>query len=199
MKPVYQLKHMYPTRLGNNYQYHLLGRGTRLFQGLYPLLLVRFHLRFRGPRIRLFLMLGLSRLLYLQKKRICIGMYSWYSQTLRPTVLRKFSRYESAGTRCSCCDFVPNRWLVLSISVPRGVSGLFRRREIFEVNSDIGVGRWVLLKLSDGVCGGRSRLNDLLEPRLNCAACETMASGERWRWSRGVCRWVARQSWQVHW
>jgi hypothetical protein len=61
MRLVYQLKHMYPTRLENNYPYLLSGRDTRLFQELYPLLLVRSHLRFRGPRIRLFLMLGLSR------------------------------------------------------------------------------------------------------------------------------------------
>jgi hypothetical protein len=132
----------------------------------------------------------------LQKKWICIGMYSWYLQTLRPTVLRKFSQHESAGTRCSCCDFVPNRWIVLSISVPRGVSGLFRRREIFEVNLDIGVGHWALLKLSGGVCGGKIRLNDLLELRLNstslttCATCERIRLGEQWRLSKGVCRWV---------
>jgi hypothetical protein len=141
----------------------------------------------------------------LQKKRICIGMYSWYSQTLRPTVLRKFSQHESAGTRCSCCDFVPNRWIVLSISVHRGVWGLFRLREIIKVNSGIGPASVPRLKLSGWVCGGKTRLNDLLEPRLNstsstiCEACERIASGERWRWSRGVYRWVARQSWQVHW
>jgi hypothetical protein len=77
MKPVYQLRHMSPTKLENNYQYHLQDRDTRPFPELYLLLLVPFHLRFRGPRIRLFLMLGLSRLLYLQKERICMDLYCW--------------------------------------------------------------------------------------------------------------------------
>jgi hypothetical protein len=66
MKPVYQPRHMYPTKLENNYPYHLLDRDTRLFQALFPLLLGLFHLRFRGPRIRLFLMLALSKSLYFQ-------------------------------------------------------------------------------------------------------------------------------------
>jgi hypothetical protein len=61
MKPVYQLRHMSQTKLESNYPYHPLDRDTRLFQELLLLLLVPFHLRFRGPRIRLFLMLGLSR------------------------------------------------------------------------------------------------------------------------------------------
>lgn len=61
MKPVYQLKHMSQTKLENNYPYHLSGRDTRLFQERLPLLLGLFHLRSRGPRKRLFLMLGLSR------------------------------------------------------------------------------------------------------------------------------------------
>jgi hypothetical protein len=61
MKPVYQLRHMSQTKLENSYQYHLLDRDIQLLQELYPLLLVLFHLRFRGPQIRLFLMLGLSR------------------------------------------------------------------------------------------------------------------------------------------
>jgi hypothetical protein len=74
MKPVYQLRHMSLIRLGNNYPYHQLGRGTLLVL-LQVLLLVLFHLRFLGRGIRLFLMLGLSRSLYLQKERICMGMY----------------------------------------------------------------------------------------------------------------------------
>jgi hypothetical protein len=66
MRLVYQLKHTSQPRLGNSHLYHLLDRDTRLFQALFPLLLGLFHLRFRGPRIRLFLMLALSKSLYFQ-------------------------------------------------------------------------------------------------------------------------------------
>ena len=91
MKPVYQLKHTSQTRLENNYPYHLLDRDTRLFPELLQLVLLLLNLRFLDRGIRLFSMMGLSRLLYLQKKRVCIGMYSWYSHTLRPTVLGTFA------------------------------------------------------------------------------------------------------------
>jgi hypothetical protein len=59
---------MFLTRRGNNYPYHQLGRGT-LLALLQVLLLVLFHLKFRDRGIRLFLMLELSRSLYLQKER----------------------------------------------------------------------------------------------------------------------------------
>jgi hypothetical protein len=62
MKPVYRPRHMSLTRLGNNYPYHLSGRGTLLVL-LQVLLRVLFHLRFRDRGIRLFLMLELSRML----------------------------------------------------------------------------------------------------------------------------------------
>jgi len=63
MRPVYRLRHMSQTKLENNYPFHLLDRGTRLFQELLQLVLILLCLRFRGRGIRLFLMLGLSRLL----------------------------------------------------------------------------------------------------------------------------------------
>ena len=138
MKLVYQLKHMYPTRPGNNYPYHLSDIGTRLV--LLQVLLLVFHLRSLGKGIRLFLMLELSRSLYLQKEWICIGMYSWFQKILRPNVLRNLSGYESAGTRCSCCDSVPDGWLVPSRSGLPFELGRFQVRTAIIVTFDVSVG-----------------------------------------------------------
>lgn len=85
MRLVFQLRHMSPTKPGNNCPYHLLDMGTRLV--LLPvLLLVPFHLRCLGKGIRLFLMLELSRSLYLQKE---LDMHRYVQLLLKDTTTKR--------------------------------------------------------------------------------------------------------------